>query len=140
MSFMDRVTGFVRNWTADSKTDEGFGQPVEFNAAEEDNCVTSKMGPDVYRYSSDDWHMPVIDLDIQATLIPSSSIGHSHLYIDVPMSFENYIKLLTVMVEVGIVQEGYLKAAQKRGYGTLRLPWVLKEGVELDEQVKRLLG
>lgn len=72
-------------------------------------------------------HRPLLDLDFRAALLPSSTKGHYHLYLERAVSTENYRKLLRVLVEVGLIQEGFAKEALdgKRGT-TLRLPWVKK--------------
>lgn len=75
-------------------------------------------------------HAPCIDIDVPMTFVPSSTPGHGHLYIDVPMTWENYERLLTVMAEVGIVEEGYLRASKTRKATHLRLPWVRKPDAE----------
>ena len=74
-----------------------------------------------------DLHKPVLDLDIPAVLLPSSTEGHFHLYIDKEMSWKSYKKLLTVLAEVGIIEEGYLRASVARKYTAVRLPWIKKE-------------
>lgn len=71
-------------------------------------------------------HAPCIDIDVPMTVVPSSTPGHGHLYIDVPMTWEDYERLLTVMAEVGIVEQGYLRASRTRKATHLRLPWVAK--------------
>lgn len=73
-----------------------------------------------------DTHAPAFDVDFPVTVVSSSTEGHYHLYIDKEMSFKEYIKLLKAMVDAGIVQEGYYKAAAANGYTTLRLPWIKK--------------
>lgn len=72
-------------------------------------------------------HMPTLDIDIPATLIPSSSSDHYHLYFDVEMSEEDYFKLLDVMAEVGILEDRYVEASKKRGFSSLRLPGAKKK-------------
>jgi hypothetical protein len=59
-------------------------------------------------------HMPVLDIDHQCYLLPSETPGHFHLYIDVPMSWENYAKLIEVMGEVGILEPGYVNMSRAR--------------------------
>lgn len=60
-------------------------------------------------------HMPVLDVDHQCYLLPSPHTpGHFHLYIDVPMPWSDYEKLLTVMGEVGILEPGYVSASIAR--------------------------
>ena len=59
-------------------------------------------------------HAPALDIDgIHCELIPSSTKGNFHLYIDKPMSWEDYKKLLKVLAEVGIIEENYYKASLK---------------------------
>lgn len=72
-------------------------------------------------------HMPVLDLDVRAFLVPSSTPGNSHLYINHNMLWEDYVKLITVMAEVGILEEGYVKASIARGATFVRRPGVYKE-------------
>jgi hypothetical protein len=57
---------------------------------------------------SDSLHTIMLDLDVPATLVPSSTPGHSHLYIDVPL------------------EDGYVSASIERGHTALRLPGVKK--------------
>lgn len=72
-------------------------------------------------------HKPVLDIDLPVKLIPSSTGGHFHLYIDKEMSWGKYLLLLNALVEVGIVEQGYVDAASRRGYTAVRLPWIEKE-------------
>jgi len=71
-------------------------------------------------------HAPVIDLDIPHTLVPSTTEGHSHLYLDVPMPWWKYRVLLAVLAWTGIVQKGYVRASVRRGHTDVRLPWIKK--------------
>lgn len=57
-------------------------------------------------------HAPAIDIDgIHCELKPSSTEGHYHLYIDKPMPWSDYYKLLTVLYEVGIIEKGFYHAS-----------------------------
>ena len=67
-------------------------------------------------------HRPVLDLDMNAALIPSATPGHFHLYIDKLIPWENYDKLLRVMADCGILEQGYVDASIERGYSSARLP------------------
>lgn len=71
-------------------------------------------------------HKVVIDVDMPAQLIESSTPGHFHLLIDKAMSWDQYIHLLQALVNAGIVEPGYLAAAERRGHTAVRLPWVRK--------------
>ena len=79
------------------------------------------------------WHRPMIDLDMEAAIVPSSTAGHCHLYINKELSWDDYEKLLTVMAEVGLVELGYVAASRKRQCTFLRLPWIRK-GHERENQ------
>jgi hypothetical protein len=71
-------------------------------------------------------HRPVLDIDFPAHLIPSTTEGHFHLYLDKAVTWEKYERLLTVLGEVGILEQGYVDASIARGYSSVRLPWVKK--------------
>lgn len=68
-----------------------------------------------------DMHAPALDIDLPCTLIESSTKGHYHLYIDKVMPWADYEKLLTVMTEVGIIEEGFLNMSVKRKCSLLRV-------------------
>jgi len=71
-------------------------------------------------------HRPVLDLDVPAFLVPSSTPGHSHLYIDQDVPDAEFWRLCDALAEAGILQEGYVSASKSRGYTSVRLPWVKK--------------
>lgn len=71
-------------------------------------------------------HKPVLDLDMNVMVIPSSTRGHYHLYIDREMSWDDYLLLMRVMEHVGLLQPGYVKASHRTGASWLRLPWIKK--------------
>ncbi|AYR00953.1 hypothetical protein PP636_gp18 [Arthrobacter phage Hestia] len=94
----------------------------------DDAEVLSSLDLDTYL------HRPVLDIDMPAALIPSSTPGHHHLYIDRPMTLRQYERLLNVLAEVGIVERGYVSASLDRGYTSVRLPWVKKPETATTEQ------
>lgn len=60
-------------------------------------------------------HSPVLDIDFAARLIPSSTPGHFHLYLDgLHLSWEKYARLLTALAEAGVIEKGYAGAAIRR--------------------------
>lgn len=73
-----------------------------------------------------EWHYPVIDIDFPIKAIPSSTPGHFHLYIDMPIPWEKYMTILEAMADAGIVQPGYVAASIRRGHTDVRLPWCAK--------------
>jgi hypothetical protein len=78
-------------------------------------------------------HTVALDIDHRVRVVPSSTPGNGHLYIDVPMEWEQYEKLLKVLAEVGIIEEGYAGASIRRRATHLRLPWVRKPCGHTDE-------
>lgn len=100
----------------DKKASEGDGEIV--SSVEEANVVTSLYALDLHR--------PVLDLDLACELVPSSTPGHYHLYINKSMTWAKYRRLLEVLAEVGIIEPGYAKASIARGFSAVRLPGVVK--------------
>jgi hypothetical protein len=72
-------------------------------------------------------HRPLLDIDFPAAVIPSSTEGHCHLYIDKELEWKEYKKLLNVLADLGIIEHGYRGASLARGYSALRLPWIKKD-------------
>ncbi|TCB97562.1 hypothetical protein E0H26_11630 [Micromonospora zingiberis] len=85
------------------------------------NLLTSKV-------SGSEMHKPVLDIDLPAKLLPSSTPGHFHLLIDREMSWEAYLHLLDALVVVGLIEPGYANASRERGHTAIRLPWIRKAG------------
>jgi hypothetical protein len=71
-------------------------------------------------------HKVVIDVDLPVIVLPSSTPGHHHLFIDKAMDWATYLAVLEVLTAAGIVEPGYLAAAERRGHTAVRLPWVRK--------------
>lgn len=78
--------------------------------------------------TDDGYHAPAIDIDLPTHLVPSSTPGHFHLYFDKKMKWKEYEKLLKVMVEVGLVEQGFYEQAKRFQQTYLRLPHIKKEG------------
>lgn len=74
-------------------------------------------------------HAVLLDIDIPNEMYESSSWGNSHLYLEpiVPLTDAQLFKLLDVLAECGIIQQGFANASKARGYTALRPPWVGKE-------------
>lgn len=80
----------------------------------------------VFSGRPDGLHAPAIDLDIAAFMVPSSTLGHSHLYINNPVSWWRYRRLLRELFMCGIINEGFYKASIERKGTFLRRPGYLK--------------
>lgn len=71
-------------------------------------------------------HAILIDLDVPAYLVDSSTPGHSHLYIDVSITKHQLFRILEALTDCGVVQSGFTNVSITRGHTSLRLPWVNK--------------
>jgi hypothetical protein len=71
-------------------------------------------------------HYPVLDIDVPAMLVPSSTPDHSHLYIKTLMEWRKYAMLLEVLAAVGILEDGFVGAANPRQETFARTPWIRK--------------
>ena len=67
-------------------------------------------------------HLPVLDIDLDAVLVSSSTPGHHHLIINKPMNKQQYLGLLDALARFGIVQPGYAGAAHRRKGSWIRTP------------------
>lgn len=71
-------------------------------------------------------HALVIDLDKPAWLVPSTTYGHSHLYVDTHIGWSDYVHLLEALARAGVIEDGYAQASIAKGASYARLPWVKK--------------
>jgi len=71
-------------------------------------------------------HKVVLDIDLPVTVLPSTTPGHHHLFIDHEVAWDDYVNLLEALATCGLVQPGYVYASKQRGYSCVRLPWVKK--------------
>ena len=62
----------------------------------------------------------------RAFVVPSTTPGHGHLYVDKLMDWPTYQKLLNKLVELEVLEPGYVGASEDRGWTCVRLPWVRK--------------
>jgi len=105
----------------------------ETTSLDEANIVSSEQVVRQFDYSEgqivegERLHTPVLDIDVPALLVDSSTPGKHHLYFDVPMTWGHYLELLDVMAKVGILEPGYVSASRARGFTAVRLPWIRKD-------------
>lgn len=71
-------------------------------------------------------HRPVLDLDLPAFVLPSSTPGHVHLFIDRPMGWVRYQRLLEALADAGLVERNYVAASTRRRQTGVRVPWIRK--------------
>lgn len=115
--------GFVEKFGGSSDGDVKMPDPVSQADRHLANVVTSKYGDGSGR------HALLLDIDHPAWLVKSSTENHYHLYIDVPggIDHEQYMEVLRVLSDAGVIQTGYRRASMNRGFTSLRFPWVKKE-------------
>src|SRR5213595_1286206 len=78
---------------------------------EEAEVVTSRL-----RDSFEEFHRPILDIDLPMHIVPSTTPGHGHLYIDKIITWEQYQTLLDALEFCGIIESGYLSASVARRF------------------------
>jgi len=71
-------------------------------------------------------HALLLDIDHPAWLLPSSTPGHHHLYVDIECGFDDLVNFLRAAERIGLVEKGYVACSRERGWTSLRLPWIRK--------------
>lgn len=66
---------------------------------------------------------PALDIDFPARLVPSSTPGHFHLYLDVEMTWTSYRRLLKALAKAGVIEKSWAKASIASGNTILSVPW-----------------
>lgn len=88
------------------------------------DVMSSEIGPGGIR---NPMHSVMLDIDLPAVLVPSSTEGHCHLYIDKLVHWKDYKRLLKALMLTGVIELGFYRAAKRRKATFLRLPHVKKE-------------
>lgn len=115
----------VTTWNEDSSVTYSREQREPASDISQANVATS-IREDVGDPDNAPLHALLIDLDLPAYLVPSSTKGHSHLYVDVAIPQQRYFRLLDALAECGVIQNGYAASSKGRGGTALRLPWIKK--------------
>ena len=71
-------------------------------------------------------HAPIIDLDFPHIYEPSTTPGHGHLYLNVPIKRWRMYVLLFGLYIGGVIEYGHLVWSIRRGGTFMRLPWIKK--------------
>lgn len=72
------------------------------------------------------------DLSVPATVLPSSTPGHSHVYLEAEMPWGDYLRLCKAMAKVGLLEKGYVRAAKRRRMTMLFKPGLTKARLVAD--------
>lgn len=81
-------------------------------------------------------HAPVLDLDFPAMLVPSSTPGHFHLYLDKVMTWPEYEQLLEALEVAHVLEPGYVSASRARRATFVRDPEKMKPRFKVCEDVE----
>lgn len=92
------------------------------------------------RIEPDVMHAPVLDIDYPVFVIPSSTAGHYHLYLEKPVRWDAYEKLLEALAECGLIEGGYAHASIARGATYVRVPTCVKGEKRLERDTPRVPG
>lgn len=84
---------------------DGYGSREGRLAQKEDGNLISSL-------CSDGQHMPVIDIDYSADLVPSTTPGHYHLFLNKAIPWDKYLKVLEALADADLIEPGYYKAAK----------------------------
>jgi hypothetical protein len=106
--------GYDPVWDAGVSTDQ------EVVAVPEANILTSDV------LGKPGIHKLALDIDLPTKLVPTTTPGHWHLYIDHEMPWEAYVRIIDALAEAGIIEKGYARASKIRGYTSVRPPWLSK--------------
>lgn len=128
LSDIFKLPSFVHNhqlaYINSSSNPDYDGQNTPTDSLKQAEVILSTVEGD---YKGEKLHKPVLDIDMAVAVLPSSTEGHHHLFIDHEMTWSQYEKLLTVLADVGIIERGYLGACKARKHSAVRLPWIKKE-------------
>lgn len=76
--------------------------------------------------TTDGRHMPILDLDFPHHFEPSTTPGHTHFYIDTPLSKTKWAVLMLVLGWCGIVEAPFVAWSLRRGGNFVRIPGTSK--------------
>ena len=116
----DRTTWWVDPAELDdSEADPSMTSAIETPDGKEANLVSSLL--------TDGRHSPALDLDFECRLVPSSTPGHFHLYLDgIVLDWDAYEELLAALEKAGIIGPGYFSHSLDRKMTVLRPEGVKK--------------
>jgi hypothetical protein len=100
--------------------DAGVSVDQEICGIEDANILTSDVA------GKPGMHKLALDIDLPARLLPTTTPGHWHLYIDHEMPWDAYVRILDALAEAGVIEKGYARASKIRGYTSVRPPWLAK--------------
>jgi hypothetical protein len=73
-----------------------------------------------YRTPGADTMSAIFQLIVPAKLVPSSTEGHFHLYLETEMDWPDYLRLMRAMVEAGLLEKEWVDMNERRKMAMLR--------------------
>lgn len=126
-----RACGYVPQEVLDAGSNNAGSNAQPAPEGKDENLILSRQHTSVEVEDKSKWyHRPVLDIDFPARLVPSSTDGHFHLYLDgVLIPHDKYMYLLAALASCGVISDGYLKYSTERGYTAVRMPGNFKPKV-----------
>lgn len=119
----DALLGYERTLykVEERETDDGYGPTGHFvnvrvPTDEGDEAVL--VGSPVI--GSVGLHLPCLDIDYDAQLVESSTPGHFHLFLNKPVPWRKYKRLLRALAACDLIEPGYARASIARRATFLR--------------------
>lgn len=78
---------------------------------------------------------PQVRFCCSGNIVPSTTMGHHHLYLDRALSWERYVELLEALADAEIIERPFLEMSRHRRMTLLRKPGVRKSASGLDEEL-----
>ncbi|MDR6868746.1 hypothetical protein J2Y69_003370 [Microbacterium resistens] len=114
---IDTNEDYSEDWQRDVVTDPADATVITSKIADQDPALLG---------TPEELHKVILDIDLPAQLIPSTTPGHFHLYIDKEVPWRRLETLLYALADAGVIEKGYEGASVARGHTAARLPWVKK--------------
>ena len=76
--------------------------------------------------TTDGKQMPILDLDFPHHFEPSTTPGHSHLFLDVSMSKWRWFLLMSALAYAGVIEKPFYAWSLRRGGNFVRVPGTTK--------------
>lgn len=111
------------------------GMDVPYDAMQDKKEVTTVLEANLIGSRTDTvghMHMPVLDIDFEADLVPSKTPGHYHLYLHKEVPWSRYEQVLLALSEAGIIERGYAGASIEAKCSFVRIP----SGQEIFESIE----
>lgn len=72
---------------------------------------------------------PLLELAVPVRVVPSSSSGHFHVYLDVQMPWRDYRRLCRRLMKAGVIGRNFLNLTEQWGMSMLFRPGLTKERI-----------